>query len=219
MEFRQFGERRSVQRPSIDSDELCDLRKGLKGQLDLSGVRVEGGDHGEVAVEGAIIRSVVSGLNASGSQWGPMSLADVEFQGVDLSNSVWAQTTARRVEVISCRATGWRLGLALAADLYVADTRLDYATVQIDRVKGLTVFERCTFAQAQVAGDLSSVLFLDCDLDCAEFAATGARGCDLRTSRLAGAHGLLSLRGARVSEDQVAAIAEQLAREVGLQVA
>jgi len=52
--------------------------------------------------------------------------------------------------------------------------------------------------------------------DGAEFALSAATGCDLRTSRLAAARGLLTLRGARVSADQAAGMGPSLATEAGL---
>jgi hypothetical protein len=80
------------------------------------------------------------------------------------------------------------------------------------------VFERCSFRQATIAGNLSNTVFLDCDFDGAQFAARGAKGCDLRTSALLGAHGMQSLAGAAISADQAVAIARVLAAEAGLVV-
>jgi uncharacterized protein YjbI with pentapeptide repeats len=61
---------------------------------------------------------------------------------------------------------------------------------------------------------------LGCDLADADFSGvTDARGLDLRESKLLGAKGLLSLRGARITGDQVLQVADDLAREVGLAVA
>lgn len=219
MEFRDFGDKRSLQRPVIDADELQSTEPEPDDELAISSARIEGGDFADTDGEGEIERSILSGVDLSGSRLRPLTLADVELSGADVSNALWSQTIARRVEVVSCRATGWRLSLDLALDTYIADTRLDYAAIKVNRVKGLLVFERCSFADAQLGGDLSRVLFVDCDLARAEFTATAARDCDLRTSRLAGARGVASLRGALVTTEQVIAIADQLAREAGLRIA
>jgi uncharacterized protein YjbI with pentapeptide repeats len=106
----------------------------------------------------------------------------------------------------------------LAQDVYLSGCRFDQATLRIERVRGLVVFDGCVFTDAVVAGDLSSVVFTDCGFDDAEFAATKADGCDLRSSRLAGARGLLTLRGARITGDQSVAIAARLAAESGFVV-
>jgi uncharacterized protein YjbI with pentapeptide repeats len=85
-------------------------------------------------------------------------------------------------------------------------------------VRGLVVFDGCTFTDAVVGGDLSSVLFVNCSFDGAEFAATAAAGCDLRSCKLGAARGLLTLRGARVTADQAVAFAPRLASEAGFTV-
>jgi hypothetical protein len=63
------------------------------------------------------------------------------------------------------------------------------------------------------------VVFADCDFIETEFRATRAAGCDLRSSRFAGARGLLSLRGATISPDQAVAVSGLIAAEAGLVVA
>jgi uncharacterized protein YjbI with pentapeptide repeats len=218
MDFRRFGDKRSLQRPVIDADDLGTGEPAWNGELTVSDTRVEGGDFTGLDGEGEIERSVLTAVDLSGSRLRPLVLADVELSGADVSNALWSQTIARRAEVLSCRATGWRLSLDLALDMYVGDTRLDYAAIKVNRVKGLLVFERCSFANAQLGGDLSRVLFVDCDLAGAEFTATAARDCDLRTSRIADARGIATLRGALVTTDQVIAVADQLAREAGLTI-
>ena len=90
--------------------------------------------------------------------------------------------------------------------------------LHVARVRGLVVFERCSFTDAELAGDLSKVVAVDCDFDRGEFAATAADGFDVRESRLAGARGLLTLRGARITRDQTLTIADRLAVEAGLKV-
>jgi hypothetical protein len=90
--------------------------------------------------------------------------------------------------------------------------------INIERVKGLAVFERCSFRQATIAGNLSNTVFLDGDFDAAQFAARGAKGCGLRTSALLGAHGMRSLAGATISSDQAVATERVLAAEAGLVV-
>ncbi|BCJ38511.1 hypothetical protein Athai_60140 [Actinocatenispora thailandica] len=218
MEFRDFGAKRVIRQPSIDADELAEATDPLDGELALTAAGIERADAAGSTADGEISGSLLRAVDVSESRWGPLELTDVALRGADLSNAEWAPVTARRVEVVSCRATGWRLSLALAADLYVADTRLDYAVVRIDRTKGFVVFEGCAFGSAQLGGDLRNVLFVDCELDGVEFAATAAAGCDLTGSRIAGARGLHSLRGARISPEQAAVAGAQLAREAGLQV-
>ena len=120
----------------------------------------------------------------------------------ELTAAIWQQVTVRQTELLDCRALGLRMSVDLAQDLYVADCRLDQSVLHIARVRGLVVFERCSFTDAELSGDLSKVVAVDCEFDRCEFAATAADGFDVRESRLAGARGLLTLRGARITLDQ-----------------
>lgn len=218
MQFRDFGAKRAIRQPSIDPDDLTETADPLDGELEIVGASIVQADATGSTADGEVSGSLLRGVDLSESRWGPLELTDVAVRGGDVSNAEWAPVTARRVEVVSCRATGWRLALALADDLYLADTRLDYAVVRIDRTKGFVVFEGCSFDRAQIGGDLRNVLFVDCELDGVEFAATAATGCDLTGSRIAGARGLHSLRGARITAAQAAVAGAQLAHEAGFQV-
>ena len=121
-------------------------------------------------------------------------------------------------ELTDARAVGLGLSLDLAADLYAAQTRFDYAGIHLERIRGQVVFSDCSFREARLGGDLSGVVFRNCDLTDAEFTATAAKDTDLRSSRLAGARGLHSLRGAMIDVEQMVAVAGQLAAEAGLRV-
>ena len=160
----------------------------------------------------------LDGLDLGGSRRSPLTLVDSVLRRCELSAAVWQGVTMRQVELLDCRARGWRLSVDLAQDVYLRGCRLDSATLRISRVRGLVVFSECVFTDAVVAGDLSSVVFLDCGFDNAEFAASAAAGCDLRSSRLAGARGLLTLRGARITTDQTVTIAPRLASEAGFTI-
>jgi len=217
VEFRELPEGRSVQRPNIDLDELTDAGTVLRGDVEVVGERVGGEHKGELA-EGSIAQSLLDVADLSETKFRTLTLDDVVCHGADLSNALWDRISARRVELLNCRAVGWRVQFDQLTDVYLGDCRLDYAVINIERVKGLAVFERCSFRQATIAGNLSNTVFLDCDFDGAQFAARGAKGCDLRTSALLGAHGMQSLAGATISPDQAVAIARVLAAEAGLVV-
>lgn len=162
--------------------------------------------------------SVVRRVDLSGSRLGPVRLTDTACEDVDLSNALVQQLTVRRVELLRCRAIGLQLSIDQASDLYVADCRLDFAAIHIDKVKGIAAFVGCSFRETVISGFLSGVVFLDCDFADTEFTTANAKGCDLRMSRLAGARGLLGLRGALITAEQAASVADQLAIEAGLTV-
>lgn len=157
-------------------------------------------------------------LDLGGSRRRPLTLVDTVLRRCDLTAALWDQVTLRQVELLDCRALGLRASLEMAQDVYVSGCRFDSATLRVERVRGLLVFTGCTFTEAVLGGDLSAVVFSDCSFDGADFAASAATGCDLRGSRLDGARGLLTLRGARVTVDQTVTMAPRLALEAGFTV-
>jgi uncharacterized protein YjbI with pentapeptide repeats len=211
---------RSLLRPDLDEASLADavFPAGDDVDLDLSGVRISGGDRTGTSARGEITGSVLESLDLTGTRLRPLVLADARLHDVEVSNAQWHEVTARRVELRSARGVGLGLSLDLAWDVYVEDYRLDYAGIHVGRVRGHLVFRDCSLRSATLAGDLSRVVFDGCDLTDARFEATAADGCDLRSSRLAGARGLHGLRGARIDTGQLVVVAAQLAAEAGIRV-
>jgi uncharacterized protein YjbI with pentapeptide repeats len=192
--WRELGEKRRLRRPAGGSEPAAELPDEMAIGVELDGV------------------------DLAETRRSPLTLVDSVLRRCDLSAAVWQSVTMRQVELLDCRALGLRLSVDLGQDVYVEGGRFDAATLRISRVRGLVVFDGCTFTDAVVGGDLSSVVFTGCAFDGAEFAATGADGCDLRGSRLGGSRGLLTLRGARVTADQTVSVAPRLASEAGLSV-
>lgn len=217
MRFRELSVGRSLQYPSIDLEDLVEESANFKGEFAYEDLRIVG-TASDVVGEGSLRRCVAAGMNMSGARLSPVDFADVEFAQVDLSNATVEVGTARRVTWERCRAVGLQLTLNQAEDFYLDDCRLDYATIEVRRVKGLLVLQGCSLREAVISGDLSNVLLLDCDLTGAEFAARRAEGCDLRGSELGGARGFVSLRGAKISAEQAVSVAKVLAAETGLLV-
>lgn len=189
--WRELGGKRRLRRPAGDLEPADELPEDMAVAVSLDG------------------------LDLGGSRRSPLTLVDSVLRRCDLSAAVWQRMTLRQVELVDCRALGWRLSVDLAQDVFLQGCRLDSATLQITRVRGLVVFDSCVFTDAVIAGDLSSVVFTDCGFENTEFAASAAQGCDLRASRLGGARGLLTLRGAAITTDQAVAIAPRLAVEAG----
>jgi uncharacterized protein YjbI with pentapeptide repeats len=192
--WRELGEKRRLRRPSGDAEPADELAE-------------------EMAVGVAL-----DGVDLAETRRSPLTLVDSVLRRCDLSAAVWQAVTMRQVEFLDCRALGLRLSVDLGQDVYLRDCRLDAATLRISRVRGMVVFDDCTFTDAVIGGDLSAVVFTGCTFDGAEFAATAADGCDLRGSRLGGARGLLTLRGARVTMDQAVSFAPRLASEAGFTI-
>lgn len=217
LEFRDVADVK-VQRPSIDRDELVPEQAHFRGEFAFEQAHIDGGDQIGVNGEGTLSHTLVTAVNLAEARLGSLSLSDVAFEDTDLSNAVLPETIARRVELVRCRVVGVQLSLAQAADLYVQDCKFDYATIRIARVKNPAVFFGCSFRETLFVGDLSNVVFAECEFNGAEFEVTRATDCDLRRSRLADVRGLLSLRGAKITHDQALSVATTIATESGLTI-
>ncbi|ANN18711.1 hypothetical protein SD37_25840 [Amycolatopsis orientalis] len=217
MEFRDFDGVR-IRRPSVERAGLESEEALFRGDFDFDSVHLDGGDHDGVRGGGEITRSLVSDVHLANARLDRLAWSDVVFEGVDLSNAVIRELTARRAEILDCRAIGLGVSITSASDLYVENARFDYASVDVVRVKSAVVFSGCSFRETVFSGDLSRLTFVDCQFTETEFAATGAVGCDLRGSRLSGVRGLLTLRGAKITSEQAVSLAGIIAAESGLSV-
>ncbi|MGZ3142342.1 pentapeptide repeat-containing protein [Lentzea chajnantorensis] len=218
MEFLKVAGK-TIQRPSIEEEDLVGEVAAFRGDFELEAVSVRQGDQSGVTGEGSVAGALVSDMDLSESHLAPLVLSDVRFEEVNLANAVLADVTARRVDFLRCQGIGLRLSLRQASDIYAEDCRFDYATIKIDQVKNAVVFRRCSFREAVFVGDLSNVVFDECEMPQVEFEATRASGCDLTTSRLGDISGLLTLRGAKIEAVQAGFLGAQFAKEAGLTVA
>ena len=218
MEFRNLGEKRFIRRPMIDAEDLRDTDSSLAGEFELQDERIGRLDQSGANGNGVLSRCLLEGIDASGSRVYPLLLEDVTLRRVTLNNAQWTDVGARRVELVECQAIGWNFGCGIAGDVYAADCRFDYGRLTVERAKGIIAFENCSFRGTTIRGSLTKAVFAGCTFEDVEFQATDATGCDLTRSDLAGAHGLLSLRGARITSAQAVAISVTLARESGFTV-
>ena len=201
----------------FDEEPLSQPEARLAGDLDVYQARITG-DHAGLRGGGEITEALVDAADLAGTRFDPLALTDVRVRRGDVSNAVWEGVTARRVEIDGCRAVGWRVIVDFAEELLVQGCRWDHGGIYLGRTKGAVVFRDCSFAGTTLRGDFSRVLFDGCELAGAEFGASAAAGCDLRSSRLPGARGLLTLKGAWISPEQAIGIADLLAAEVGFRL-
>jgi uncharacterized protein YjbI with pentapeptide repeats len=206
-----------MRRPAIDEDDLTSTRAQLRGEFDIRSARFTG-DQSGIRGEGSISRSLAERVVVAESVLSRVDITDAIILDSDCSNSAFAALTARRVEFRNCRMTGWRASFVVAEEVAFLRCRLDYAQLDFRRTKGTVLFDDCAFREASLRGVLDGCVFQGCDLSGLEFGASSAAGCDLTASRLAGSRGLTTLRGARISGDQVIPAAEIVLAELGIDV-
>ncbi|SHN35330.1 pentapeptide repeat-containing protein [Cryptosporangium aurantiacum] len=200
--------------PQLDDDLLEPFDGPLDDEIDLYRNLLTGSYVG-IAGRGEIATVRAEGADFSGTRFEPLDVSDVRIERSDLAGARWEGVSARRLAITDSRLVGWRLIGSFVEDVLISGCRWDDGSLFLRRGKGSVVFRDCTFSGTTLRGDLSGVVFDDCDLNGAEFGADAARKCDLRTSRLAGARGLQTLRGAVITTDQAIALADVLATELG----
>ncbi len=205
-----------MRRPIFDVDELPSSDLSLNGRFAYDECDANDIDQSGVVGRGSLHHVRVSRSSLAKSRLSDLELMDVALRNVAVANASWEPVTARRVEILNCQAVGFQLGIVKAEDLYFEECRLDYARLNIEQRRGPIVFHRCVFTEAILDGDLSGVVFSECELKGAEFRANRAANCDLTSSRLTGASGLLTLVGAEITEEQAMLLPGQLAAEAGL---
>ncbi len=206
-----------LRRPAVNLEDLATDATLLRGHFELDERRIAG-DHSGVRGEGSVTRSLLAGTGLAGASLGPVDCTDTVFDGVDLSNSRWSDVTARRVELTGCRATGWAVSLDRLEDAGFYHCRFDFSVWECRRSAGIVLFENCTFRDASFSGQLDGFVFRNCNFEGIHFDASSAVGSDLRDSRLQGMRGLITLRGAQISADQLTEVGEILAAEIGITI-
>lgn len=115
--------------------------------------------------------------------------------------------------------SGLQLNDSTLKNVLFEDCRLDYATLGAVRTSGPVGWTGCTLDHAVLTGcRLPTVAFAQCTLGTLELQDCDLRGADLRGNDLGRVPGLLSLRGVRMTDDQVAELAAVTVRELEIEV-
>jgi uncharacterized protein YjbI with pentapeptide repeats len=159
------------------------------------------------------------GADLSGRRLSGLRVRDTEFVHCDLSGAVLEDAGLRRVRFTDCRLTGMVLAGAQLTDVHVLDSRADLLNLRMAEALHLLVENT-----ALTGADLYRFRGMDCglvgcDLTGASFADAELPEAYLHGSTIRDVRGALSLRGARISADQLvpmgAAVLDALGIEVG----
>lgn len=151
------------------------------------------------------------GLDLDRPQLADVRLTDCDVAGVSMSSYVVRRSSAVRTRLRDCVWGGGLLQDVAFTECPTNELALRYATLQ--RV----TFVDCGLSGADFYGaTFDQVTFEGCDLTGAHFDAATVKTLTLRRCDLATLTGALSLRGASVDFDDLAALAPSLAREIGI---
>lgn len=182
--------------------------------LDAARVAASGGEFDVVEVRSCRLRSGT----LAGSSWRRTSWADVELVGVDAANVSAVEGIFHRVAWTQSRLTGVSMPGATLQDVRFTGCVLDLASLRFSRLTRV-VFDSCRMVGADLAGArLIDVRFERCDLGEAQFHEARHTRTLLDSCELLGLKGVEGLRGATVTTDRMADLAEQLASAMGIRL-
>jgi hypothetical protein len=158
------------------------------------------------------------GGNLAGARFTGLQCRDTEFVQCDLSGAVLDSAVLTRVVVTDCRLTGVVLDGAQLTDVRIEGSTAGLASLRMARARFLLVEHTALQGADLYEFDGEHCAFLGCDLGEASFDAARLAEADLHGSTLDDVRGALSLRGARISPDQIVPLAATLLDALGIQV-
>ena len=103
-------------------------------------------------------------------------------------------------------------------DVVVEDAKLDLANFRFAKLSNVK-FSHCMLAEADFGtARLENVTFESCDLTAADFFGASLHKVDLRGAAVASLKGILGLKGAIVSYDQMIILLPELAAALGIDI-
>lgn len=204
--------------PSVEDAELTEMTSA-----DPAGLRyrkVGRADWSRLNVVGASVTgSRFSGTTLRESRWEESTITGVLFEQADLSSARWEEVKVERTAFLGCQLSGFSLTGAGLGNVIFENCRLDYATFHGVRATGPVAFVNCTLTEASLSNcRLNDVVFDQCRLAGTEFDSCDLRGADLRGNPLDSIRGIASLRGVKVTADQLTDLARALPADLELQL-
>jgi uncharacterized protein YjbI with pentapeptide repeats len=145
-------------------------------------------------------------------------LVDVAARDRDWANERAPRLALLRVALQQCRLTGADLAEATLRDITFDECRIDLTGFRHARLERV-VFRDCRMGECDFYGaSLKDVLFERCELREATFSGVSIQRVELSRCDLAGARGAESLRGARMSWNDVVENAAVFATALGIEI-
>jgi hypothetical protein len=223
---RYVAPRGSRSRPTKRRPEPPDL----PDELSPAPAAAEGGELWDGVEAGADVQvpERVADLRIQESRWIGGSLAgvrftglecrDVEFAHCDLSGARLEEAALTRVVFTDCRLTGTAFDGAQLTDLRITDSTADLAGFRMTKARFLLVENTSLHGADFYDFDGEHCALLGCDLAEASFDTARLRETDLHGSTVDDVRGALSLRGTRISPDQIVPLASGLLDALGIEV-
>jgi len=218
MKTRKMGDQQLVV-PDLDPRDLDSHVEAPRD--DLLEAAVESVNWSNVSLDGIRIRlSSFKDVTLGESAWSGVRLSGCRLERVDLSGARLSGLTIERCEFIDCRLTGLHLSDTTLTNVIFERCGLDYAILDEVRATGPVAWVDCNLNEASFTTcQLGMATLIDNSLRRLELTSCDLRGADLRQNDIRELVGLTSLGGARLSIDQLPALADLAVRDLGIEVA
>jgi len=162
--------------------------------------------------------SKVEGGLLTGAVLDKLDCVDTEFTKLEAAAVRVYKGNLLRVSMSDCRLTGAEFAETHFEDCVFRNVKFDEAGFRFASFKRVR-FENCMLRQADFSNaKLSHVTFTGCDLEATNFISASCTNVDVTTENLANVKGILGLKGATISAEQLIQLAPLLASELGFHV-
>ena len=187
----------------------------VEPEVELADCAVSNVDFGEVQ-RLHIDSSRLVNVQCVGAAFAKLQIADATAQRLTAVGMRAPESSCLRAVIQNSRLTGADFGAALFEDCIFENIKFDEAGFRFATFKRVR-FTDCVLREADFKGaKLMNVYFSGCDLEGANFENATCQAVDLRSEPLTGIKGVLGLKGAVITSEQLIQIAPLLAIEVGL---
>jgi len=187
-------------------------------RLEFDGVTVSDADIASahhVAIDG----SKLAGIQMLGAVLEKFDCNDSEIIRLEAAALQAYKTNFLRVVVTDSRLTGAEFAEAVFEDCVFKNVKFDEAGFRFARFTRVR-FENCVLRAADFSNaQLRHVTFTGCDLEATDFVSATCSNVDVTGEDLALVKGILGLKGATISTEQLMLLAPLLAGELGFHVA
>ncbi len=203
--------RGSLRQAVFPDDELVD-ETSLRGveflRVAFASTQVAGADIERCRFEGTSLPARLEQLVISES----------EFVASDLANLDVVESSLLECAITGSRMTGTTWVSGTIRDVSIDSTRMDLCSFRYSTLKAVTIAD-CDLRQVDFQrAKLRNVLFERCDLTGAQFGNAEVHNVRFRQCTLDAVGGVVSLKGATMSEADLISFAWSMAKELGIKV-
>ena len=138
-----------------------------------------------------------------------VQVSNARLTECDIANARWSQAGLYRVEMLTCRMTGFLCIEAKFEDILFKECKANLTQFRFSTFKAVR-FEDCDLSDADFQGaNLSGVTFTNCDLRNVEMSGAKLNGADLRGCQIDGLRASQQeLQGAMIDPTQAIALVQ-----------